>query len=111
MTSPSKNDYLRAREDSMNKTTLAMILCGVFALPASANTISGGKITSLDAGGASFDYSKKTHWRFRITGKTVVRIGDKNGHLSDVNTGQSVKVEYQCQGNAPAALIIFGIGF
>jgi hypothetical protein len=96
----------------MKKTMLGMILCGMCALPASADTISGGKITSVDAGGASFSYSKKKkHLRFKITDKTVIRIGDKNGNLSDLKTGQSVKVEYQRQGNALAALIIIGIGF
>ena len=95
----------------MTKTMLAIILCCVFALPAGAATISGGKITSVDAGGTSFNYSKKKkHWRFRITDKTVIRVGDKTGNLSDLKTGQSVKVEFQRQGNAFAALII-GIGF
>jgi hypothetical protein len=96
----------------MKKTTLAIILCGMCALPASADTISGGKITSVDAGGASFSYAKKKkHLRFRITDKTVIRVGDKTGTLSDLKSGQSVKVEYQRQGNALAALIIIGIGF
>jgi len=96
----------------MKKTTLAIILCGMCALPASADTISGGKITSVDAGGGSFSYSKKKkHWRFRITDKTVIRVGDKNGTLSDLKTGQPVKVEYERQGNALSAMIIIGIGF
>jgi Domain of unknown function (DUF5666) len=96
----------------MKKTMLAIILCGMCALPAGAATISGGKITSVDAGGTSFHYSKKKkHWTFRITDKTVIRVGDKTGALSDLKTGQSVKVEYQRQGNALAALIIVGIGF
>lgn len=96
----------------MKKTMLAIILCSMFALPARADTISGGKITSVDAGGASFNYSKKKkHWRFKITDKTVVRVGDKTGTLSDLKSGQAVKVEYQRQGNALAALIIIGIGF
>ena len=98
----------------MNKTALAItvIFCSMFALPASADTISGGKITSVDAGGTSFNYSKKKkHWRFRITDKTVIRVGDKTGNLSDLKTGQSVKIEYQRQGNALAALIIIGVGF
>jgi hypothetical protein len=56
----------------MNKTMLAIIVCSTFALPANADTISGGKITSLDACGTGFSYSKKKkHWRFRITDKTV----------------------------------------
>jgi hypothetical protein len=96
----------------MKKTMLATVLCGMCALPASADTISGGKITSVDAGGTSFKYAKqKKHWKFRITDKTVIRVGDKDGTLSDLKTGQSVKVEYQRQGNALAALIIIGIGF
>ena len=95
----------------MNKTVLAIIMCSMFALPASAAAISGGKITSVDAGGTSFNYSKKKrHWRFRITDKTVIQVGKKTGNLSDLKTGQSVKVEFQRQGNAFAALII-GIGF
>jgi len=96
----------------MTKTMLAIVLCGMFVLPASAATISGGKITSVDAGGTGFSYSKKKkHWRFKITDKTVVRVGDKTSTLSDLKTGQSVKVEYQRQGNTLAALIIIGIGF
>ena len=95
----------------MNKTMLAIILCSMLALPASADTISGGKITSVDAGGTSFNYSKKKkNWQFRITDKTVIQVGKKTGNLSDLKTGQSVKVEFQRQGNAFAALII-GIGF
>jgi hypothetical protein len=96
----------------MNKAVMAILLCGMFALPANADTISGGKITSVDAGGTGFSYSKKKkHWRFRITDKTVVRVGDKTGSLSDLKAGQSVKVEYQRQGNSLAAMIIVGIGF
>jgi hypothetical protein len=96
----------------MNKAMLAIILCGMFALPANADTVSGGKITSVDAGGTSFSYSKKKkNWRFKVTDKTVIRVGDKTGNLSDLKTGQSVKVEYQRQGNTLAALIIIGIGF
>jgi len=95
----------------MNKTVLAIIVCSMFALPASADTISGGKITSVNAGGTSFNFSKKKkNWTFRITDKTVVRVGKKTGNLSDLKTGQSVKVEFQRQGDALAALII-GIGF
>jgi Domain of unknown function (DUF5666) len=96
----------------MNKTMLAIVLCSTFALPAGAATVSGGKITSVDTGGTSFSYSKKKkHWRFRITDKTVIRVGDKDGTLSDLKTGQSVKVEYQRQGDTLAAMIIIGIGF
>src|SRR5215470_8840424 len=97
----------------MNKTALAItvMFCSMFALPASADTISGGKITSVDAGGTSFNYSrKKKNWTFKITDKTVVRVGNKTGHLSDLKTGQPVKIEFQRQGDAFAALII-GIGF
>src|SRR5262249_50896939 len=101
-----------SREIPMNKTMLAIIVCSAFALPASADTISGGKITSVDPGGKSFSYSqRKKHWRFKITDKTMIRVGDKVGNLSDLKTGQSVKVEYQRQGNSLAALIIVGIGF
>jgi hypothetical protein len=96
----------------MNKTVLAIIVGSMFALPASADTISGGKITSVDAGGTRLNYSKKSkHWRFRITDKTVIRVGGKTANLSDLKTGQAVKVEYQRQGNTLAALIIVGIGF
>jgi hypothetical protein len=99
------------KEISMNKTALAIIVCSMFALPASADTISGGKITSVNAGGTSFNYSKrKKHWTFRITDKTVIRVGNKTGDLSDLKSGKSIKVEFQHQGNAFAALVI-GIGF
>ncbi len=95
----------------MNKTVLAIIVCSMFALPASAETISGGKITSVNAAATSFNYSKKKkNWTFRVTDKTVIRVGKKTGDLSDLKTGQSVIVEFHRQGNALAALII-GIGF
>jgi hypothetical protein len=97
---------------TMNKTVLAILMCSMFALPASAATISGGKITSVDAGGTSFNYSKKKkNWKFRITDRTVVRVGQKTGNLSDLKTGQSVKVEFQRQSGSLAALTIIGIGF
>ena len=96
----------------MKKTMLAIVLCGMCALPASADTISGGKITSVDVGGTSFNYAKKKkNWKFRITDKTVIRVGQKTGNLSDLKTGQSVKVEFQRQSGSLAALMIIGIGF
>ena len=96
----------------MNKTILAIVLCSIFALPARADTISGGKITSVDAGGTSFHYSKKKkNWRFTITDKTVIRVGQRTGNLSDLKTGQPVKVEFQRQSGSLAALMIIGIGF
>ena len=111
MTTPTKNDHLVATEIPMNKTVLAIIVCGMFALPASADTISGGKITSVNAGGTSFNSSKKKkNWTFKITDMTVIRVGNKTGNLSDLKTGQPVKVEFQRHGDAFAALII-GIGF
>jgi hypothetical protein len=95
----------------MNKTLLATMVCSMLALPASADTISGGKITSVDPGGTSLSFSKKKkHWRFRITNKTVIRVGDKAGNLSDLKTGQSVKIEYQRKDNSLATMIIIGIG-
>jgi ferric-dicitrate binding protein FerR (iron transport regulator) len=96
----------------MKKTILMIVLCSAFVLPARADTISGGKITSVDAGGTSFSYSKKKkNWRFKVTDKTVIRVGDKTGNPTDLKTGQSVKVEYRRQDNALTALIIIGIGF
>jgi Cu/Ag efflux protein CusF len=98
-------------EIPMNKTMLAVVLCSVFATPAGAATISGGKISSVNAGGTSFSYSKKKrNWTFKITDMTIVRVGKKTGNLSDLKTGQSVKVEFQRQDGSLAALII-GIGF
>jgi len=95
----------------MKATVLVVIVSSLFALPAGAETISGGKITSVDAGGTSFNYSKKKKsWKFRITDRTMIRVGNKSGNLSDLKTAQSAKVEFQRQGNAFAALII-GIGF
>ena len=95
----------------MNKALLTIMVCSMFALPASADTISGGKITSVDPGGTSFSYAKKKkHWRFRITDKTIIRVGNKAGNLSDLKTGQSVKIEYQRKDNTLATMIIIGIG-
>jgi hypothetical protein len=96
----------------MKKAVLAIVLCSMFALPASADMISGGKVTSVGPGGKSFSYSKsKKHWKFRITDKTIIRVGDRVGNLSDLKTGQSAEVEYQRQGNWLATMIIVGIGF
>jgi hypothetical protein len=95
----------------MKRTALAIIVCCLFAVPGSADTISGGKITSVDSGGATISYAKKKkHWTFKITDKTVIRVGNKTGNLSDLKSGQPVKVEFQRQGDAFAALMI-GIGF
>jgi hypothetical protein len=94
----------------MKNAALAIILCGMFALPARADSISGGKITSLDAGGTGFSYSKKKkHWR--STDKTIIRVGDRAGSLSDRRTGQFAEAEYPRQGNWLATMIIVGIGF
>ena len=96
----------------MHKKMLAIILCSAFALPASADTISGGKITSVDTGGKSFHYSwRKKRWTFKTTHTTVVRVGNKIGSLSDIKAGQSAKVEFQRQGDERIAVIIIGIGF
>jgi len=99
------------KEILMHKTMLAIILCTTFALPASADTISGGKITSVNTGKTSFNYSKrKRHWTFKITDTTLIRVGKKGGNLSDLRVGQPAKIEFQRQGSALAALII-GIAF
>src|SRR5215813_1579062 len=99
------------KEILMHKTMLAIILCTTFALPASADTISGGKITAVNSGKTSFNYSKrKRHWTFKITDTTLIRVGKKTGNLSDLRTGQPAKIEFQRQGSALAALII-GIAF
>jgi hypothetical protein len=96
----------------MNKTMLAIILCGMFALPASADAISGGKITSVGSGGKSFHYSwRKKRWMFKTMDTTVVRVGSKIGSLSDIKAGQSAKVEFQRHGDERIAVIIIGIGF
>jgi hypothetical protein len=80
----------------MHKTMLAIIFCSTFALPATADTISRGKITSVDSGGKSFHYSwRKKHWTFKTTDTTVVRVGNKTGSLSDIKAGQSARVEFQ----------------
>jgi hypothetical protein len=64
------------KEISMNKTVLAIIVCSMFARPASADTISGGKITSVNAGGTSFNYSKKKkHWTFWLYGERRLWAG------------------------------------
>jgi hypothetical protein len=83
----------------------------MLALPASAEAISGAKVTSVNADGKSFIYTKKKkRWTFRITEKTVFRQGENTGSLSDLKTGQPAKVEFQCQGASFTALLI-GVGF
>jgi hypothetical protein len=101
------------RETPMNsiKMALAIVICGMLALPASADVITGGKVTSVNAKGTSFIYSKKRkRWTFRITDKTVFRLGEKTGNLSDLKTGQPATVEFQRQGASFTALLI-GVGF
>src|SRR5258708_34103141 len=64
------------RETPMNKTVLSIIVCSMFALPAGAATISGGKITSVDAGGTSFSYSKtKKKQKLGLPAKTGIAVG------------------------------------
>jgi hypothetical protein len=100
-------------DTSMNsiKMALATLVCGMLTLPAHADAVSGGKVTSVNADGKSFTFArKKKHWTFKITDKTVVRVGEKTGNLSDLKPGQPVKVEFQRQGPLFTALLI-GIGF
>src|SRR5258708_40085606 len=93
----------------MHRTMLAIILCSTFALPAKADTISGGKIASVDSGGKSFHYSwRKKHWTFKTTDTTAVRVGNKTGSLSDIKAGHSAKAEVQRQGDERIAGIIIG---
>jgi 3-dehydroquinate synthase class II len=62
--------------------------------------------------GSIVNYLKKNkQWRFRVTDGTVIRVGGKTANLSDLKAGQSVKVEYQRQGNTLAALTIIGLDF
>jgi hypothetical protein len=96
---------------SMSKTVLAIVVSSMLTLPASAEAISGGKVTSVNPEGTSFIYAKKKkHRTFRITDKTVVRLGEKTGNLSDLKIGQPVEVEFQRQGASFTALLI-GVGF
>jgi hypothetical protein len=100
-------------ETSMNsiKTMMAILLCSMLTLPARADAISGGKVTSVNAEGTSFTFTKKRkHWTFRITDKTVFRVGEKTGKVSDLKIGQPVKVEFQREGAWFTALLI-GVGF
>jgi hypothetical protein len=93
------------------KIALAIAIGTMLALPVKADTIAGGKVTSVNADGTSFVYVKKRkRLTFRITDKTVVRVGQGNGNVSDLKTGQPVKVEFQRQGTALTALLI-GVGF
>ena len=93
------------------KIALAVVISSMLALPASADAISGGKVTSVNPEGTSFVYAKKQkRWTFRITDKTVVRVGKETGNVSDVKAGQPVKVEFQRKGNLFTALLI-GVGF
>jgi hypothetical protein len=93
------------------KIALAIGVSSMLTLPASADAISGGKVTSVNSDGTSFVYvKKKKRWTFRINDKTVVRVGQETGKLSDLKTGQSVIVEFQRQGPVFTALMI-GVGF
>jgi hypothetical protein len=64
----------------------------MLTLTASAEAISGGKVSSVNAEGTSY------------------RWGEKTGNLSDLKTGQPAEVEFQRQGDSLTALLI-GIGF
>jgi hypothetical protein len=93
------------------KIAFAIIVSSMLTLPANAEAISGGKVTSVNADGKSFVYTKKKkHWTFRITNETVFRQGENAVSLSDLKTGQPVKVEFQRQGASFTALLI-GVGF
>jgi hypothetical protein len=93
------------------KIALAIAVSSMLTLPASADAISGGKVTSVKSDGTSFVYVKKgKRLTFRVTDKTVVRVGQENGDVSDLKAGQPVKVEFQRQGSLLTALLI-GVGF
>jgi hypothetical protein len=49
----------------------------MLTLPASAEAIPGGKVTSANPEGTRFIYAKKKkHWTFRIIDKTVFHVGE-----------------------------------
>jgi hypothetical protein len=93
------------------KIALAIAVSSMLTLPASADAISGGKVTSVNSDGTSFVYVKKgKRLTFRVTDRTVVRVGQETGNVSDLKAGQPVKVEFQRQGSQLTALLI-GVGF
>jgi hypothetical protein len=109
----NRNNHIPLGRGKMNsiKGALAIAVCCMLTLPASADAISGGKVTSINAGGTSFNYIKKRkRWTFKITDETVIRVGERTGNLSDLKPGQPIKVEFQRQGPLFTALLI-GIGF
>jgi len=60
----------------MKRTVLAVIVCTMLALPGAA-AISAKASAAL----------KRENWRFMITDKTLIRVGDKTGNLSDLKNG------------------------
>ena len=44
---------------SVSKAVLAIVVGSILTLPTSAESISGGKVTSVNAEGTSFTYAKK----------------------------------------------------
>jgi hypothetical protein len=77
-----------ASMNSLSKTVLAIAFSSMLTLTASAEAISGGKVTSVNPEGTSF------------------RPGEKTGNSSDLKTGQPAKVEFQRQGEPLTALLI-----
>jgi hypothetical protein len=78
-----------ASMNSISKTVPAIAFGSLRALTASAEAISGGRITSIHAE------------------RTIFRLGEKTGDLSDLKTGQPAKVEFQRQDDS---LILLPIG-
>lgn len=93
------------------KIVVATIVCSVLTFPANAEGVSGRKSTSINSEGASATYVKKKMRRtFRITGKTVFRLGEKAGSLSDLKRGQPATIEFLRQDASFTALLV-GVGF
>lgn len=96
---------------SSTKMVLATIVCSVLTFPANAEGISGGKSTAINSEGVSFTYAKKKmRLTLRITDKTVFRVGEKAGSLSDLKKGQPATMEFLRQDASFSALLV-GVGF
>ncbi len=95
----------------MGRTMVAAIICTMFALPAVADTISGGKVIAVSDGGKSFKYRwKHKNLTFKTTDKTVVQVDKQAGTWSDIKAGQAAQIQFYREGNERYVLVV-GIGF
>jgi hypothetical protein len=99
----------------MRRLLLTVVVCVGFALSANAETISGGKVTAVNAAARSFDCHWRTKdWTFKTNDKTIIKVGKKIAAWSEVKAGQTVNIKFHQEGDVRVAdrvVLTLGTGF